>query len=136
MDLNQFLDRLPSYRTTGAGRYVAKCPSHDDASPSLSITEGKDGRVLVHCYAGCSVFDVCAAVGVEVSDLFPDTDKNFPGIRQHKREELHDYVVEIYEAQVEQGTRVSKQDKARYRQALLSGGKRNGFVDDILKAMD
>lgn len=28
------------------------CPAHEDAHPSLSVTE-RDGRVLVHCHAGC-----------------------------------------------------------------------------------
>jgi hypothetical protein len=44
-------------------------------------------------------------------------------------------VVEIYEAHVEQGTRVSKTDKQRYREALIRGGKRNGFVDEMLEAL-
>ena len=29
------------------------CPAHDDARPSLSITE-RDGRTLLHCFAGCT----------------------------------------------------------------------------------
>src|SRR5262249_32479175 len=33
---------------------MAKCPAHDDRNPSLSIGEGKDGQVLVNCFAGCS----------------------------------------------------------------------------------
>jgi hypothetical protein len=37
----------------------------------LSIAEGDDGRTLVHCFAGCSVYDVVDAVGLEVHDLFP-----------------------------------------------------------------
>ena len=35
-------------------RYVACCPAHDDSRPSLSITTGEDGRVLFHCFTGCS----------------------------------------------------------------------------------
>jgi hypothetical protein len=31
---------------------AARCPAHDDHSPSLSITD-RDGRLLVHCHAGC-----------------------------------------------------------------------------------
>ena len=57
MDLRDFLDRLPSYRKSGQGSYMAQCPAHDDKSPSLRITEGQDGRILVHCYAGCSVHE-------------------------------------------------------------------------------
>lgn len=37
-----------------AGRgWVARCPAHDDRKPSLSIGEGRDGTVLIHCHAGC-----------------------------------------------------------------------------------
>jgi hypothetical protein len=33
--------------------WIARCPAHDDRHASLSITE-KNGKVLVHCHAGCS----------------------------------------------------------------------------------
>jgi hypothetical protein len=33
--------------------WTARCPAHDDRNPSLSITEDRDGRVLLHCFAGC-----------------------------------------------------------------------------------
>jgi hypothetical protein len=39
-------------RRCGPG-WIARCPAHDDRKPSLSIAEGADGRVLVHCHAGC-----------------------------------------------------------------------------------
>ena len=32
---------------------MARCPAHDDLSPSLSIRAGSDGKVLVRCHAGC-----------------------------------------------------------------------------------
>jgi hypothetical protein len=33
--------------------WTAHCLAHDDRNPSLSIREGYDGKVLVHCFAGC-----------------------------------------------------------------------------------
>jgi DNA primase len=42
--------------------WMAKCPAHDDRNPSLSIRE-VDGKVLLHCHAGCSQFDVIEALG-------------------------------------------------------------------------
>jgi DNA primase len=39
-------------RRSGAS-WLAKCPAHEDRNPSLSIREGEDGQVLVHCHAGC-----------------------------------------------------------------------------------
>ena len=41
------------------GGFMAKCPAHDDRNPSLSIHE-RDGKVLLHCHAGCSQSEVIA----------------------------------------------------------------------------
>jgi hypothetical protein len=38
--------------------WLACCPAHDDREPSLAIRDGDDGRVLVHCHAGCDQRDV------------------------------------------------------------------------------
>jgi hypothetical protein len=65
------LDRLERVRETVSGRWLARCPAHQDKSPSLSIRELDDGRVLVHDFGGCEVGDVLAAVGLTVADLFP-----------------------------------------------------------------
>jgi putative DNA primase/helicase len=51
--------------------YSAHCPAHGDRQPSLSITEGDDGRALVKCNAGCSVEDVVSAIGLTKRDLMP-----------------------------------------------------------------
>jgi hypothetical protein len=50
---------------------MARCPAHEDRSPSLSIRETTDGTVLVRCFAGCGAADVVEAVGLTFSDLFP-----------------------------------------------------------------
>ncbi len=42
--------------------WVARCPVHDDRAPSLSISSGKDGKVLVRCHAGCGQRDLIAAL--------------------------------------------------------------------------
>lgn len=65
------LDRLQQVRSMGKGRYMACCPAHDDRSPSLSIKECDDGRLLLHCFAGCPTTDVLEAIGLSLSDLFP-----------------------------------------------------------------
>jgi putative DNA primase/helicase len=48
-------------RKTGGG-WMAHCPAHDDREPSLSITDAKDGKVLVRCHAGCDQRQVIAAL--------------------------------------------------------------------------
>ena len=42
--------------------WIACCPAHDDRTPSLSISDGDDGRVLVHCHAGCEQAQVITAL--------------------------------------------------------------------------
>lgn len=65
------LDRLHHVRQTGPGRWIARCPTHDDRRPSLSVRELDDGRVLVHCFAGCGADEVVHAVGLTLADLMP-----------------------------------------------------------------
>ncbi len=48
-----------------------RCPAHDDTNPSLSASEADDGKVLLHCFAGCSAQNICAALGITMKDLFP-----------------------------------------------------------------
>ncbi len=70
--MSALLDRLEGVRETGRGRWIAKCPSHDDSSPSLAVRELDDGRILLHDFGGCHVSDVLAALGMEMTDLFPE----------------------------------------------------------------
>src|SRR3546814_2018207 len=37
---------------------LARCPAHDDRTPSLSLSDGDDGTLLVCCHAGCDSADV------------------------------------------------------------------------------
>jgi hypothetical protein len=41
---------------------MARCPAHEDRSPSLSISAGEGGKVLVRCHAGCDQRDLIAAL--------------------------------------------------------------------------
>lgn len=49
-------------KALGGKNGMARCPVHDDRTPSLSIADGPDGRLLVHCHAGCGQADVWAAL--------------------------------------------------------------------------
>lgn len=71
MTAETLLARLDQVRQTGADRWLACCPAHEDRHPSLNIRELPDGRVLVHCFTGCDIGAILAAVGLEFSDLFP-----------------------------------------------------------------
>ena len=70
MQLNHFLELLESVKPNGTG-YQARCPAHDDRKPSLSISEGEDGRILLKDHAGCSTKEIVEAMGLTTADLFP-----------------------------------------------------------------
>lgn len=72
MTAEAFLSHLDKVKRTGPGRWLARCPAHDDRGPSLSIRELDDGRILVHCFSGCDVQSVLSAVGLELDALFPE----------------------------------------------------------------
>jgi hypothetical protein len=70
------LAKLPDATESGDG-WQARCPAHEDDRPSLSIGEGEDGKVLLHCHAGCDFAAIVAKLGLEQADLF-DSDSSAP----------------------------------------------------------
>ena len=72
MNTSDFLSQLKNVSTCSGG-WKACCPAHEDRSPSLSISEGDDGRILIRCHAGCTTEQVVAAMGLSLADLFPDS---------------------------------------------------------------
>lgn len=64
------LTKLPDARRAGEG-WTARCPAHNDKRPSLSISEGDDGRALLHCHAGCTVKSIVESLGLKLADLMP-----------------------------------------------------------------
>lgn len=72
--LNNILSRLGDVREVSGG-WQALCPAHDDREPSLFVSEGDDKRILLKCFAGCSVNEICNALKIEVKDLYPNKHK-------------------------------------------------------------
>lgn len=70
MSLDAILSRLEKVRRTG-NSYLARCPAHDDRTPSFAVTEASDGRILAKCFGGCSFDEIVGAVGLDVSEWFP-----------------------------------------------------------------
>jgi P4 family phage/plasmid primase-like protien len=69
MIIEEILKHFQSVKKTTDG-YIAKCPCHDDKHPSLSLTAGDDGRILLKCHAGCSTENIMSSIGLEMRDLF------------------------------------------------------------------
>jgi hypothetical protein len=70
MSPEALLARLQRVRRNGRG-WQALCPAHADRNPSLSICE-VDGKILLCCFAGCTAEAICAALGIKLSNLFPE----------------------------------------------------------------
>jgi hypothetical protein len=61
LKLEAVLEHLAPVRRSGQG-WMARCPPHDDEEASLSIARGEGGRVLLHCFAGCSYSAIVRAL--------------------------------------------------------------------------
>lgn len=90
MTLDEVLKRFPDAESSG-GSWRARCPAHEDRNPSLSISQGDGGRVLLICRAGCRTENVCREAGLTMADLFPastSTEMREPlGKGQYRRRE-------------------------------------------------
>jgi len=77
MNVDSLLAKLEGVRSNGRGRWMARCPSHEDRLPSLSVRELDDGRILLHCFGGCDVESVLGALGLEFDSLFPEKPQEY-----------------------------------------------------------
>lgn len=69
-NLESLLSRLTKLKGRN-GNWVACCPAHEDRNPSMTIRETPEGKILLHCFAGCSVGEIAGAIGFDLTDLFP-----------------------------------------------------------------
>jgi hypothetical protein len=78
---SRVLERLQKVSRTANG-WRARCPAHEDRQPSLSIRCGDDGRLLLHCHAGCPIEAILRALGLQAADLFPATPRSQASLGQ------------------------------------------------------
>lgn len=121
------LQRLDGVRESGPGRWIARCPAHSDKSPSLSIRELEDGRVLIHDHAGCSALDVLDAVGLDWAALYPPRERSTPHQRRGPPVPYADalrcicdeaWIVLVAGARLERGADLADADLSRLTQAV------------------
>jgi 5S rRNA maturation endonuclease (ribonuclease M5) len=77
--------------------WQCRCPAHDDSTPSLSISETSDGKILLHCHAGCTIENICAKLNLTLADLFPPKDTRNGAARIPQLIQSYDYVSETGE---------------------------------------
>src|SRR5690242_15444031 len=82
--LFRVLGLFDQVKTSGNG-WKVHCPGpvhqRGDRHESLQIAEGYDGRVILHCMAGCATEDVVSALGLSMGDLF---EKPRNGLRRYR----------------------------------------------------
>jgi hypothetical protein len=70
-----FLPRLNRVKHIGKNHGICSCPgpnhAHGDRHPSMTWRINDENALLLFCNVGCSIYEIVAAVGLEVSDLFP-----------------------------------------------------------------
>ena len=134
----ELLSRLNGARARGAGRWAARCPAHDDKSPSLAIMEGDRG-LLLKCWAGCTLAEITAALGIRVADLFYDALDADPSRRREaalqREHQRHQRECETYQ----QGTLIDALRESDYfirsRRVIDISQWSNQRLDDELDAL-
>jgi putative DNA primase/helicase len=70
---NALLERLANPHPAGPGRWRATCPAHGTGRNQALSIRVVDGKILLHCFAGCDSDAVLAALGLSWRDLHADT---------------------------------------------------------------
>ena len=83
-DISELLSRLEKVQGKHP-HWRSLCPAHHNRkSRTLSITETSTGLILVHCFAGCGGADIMDAIGMSLSDLYPE--ESGPAIWKREKE--------------------------------------------------
>jgi hypothetical protein len=118
----RILPNLDKVKPRGQDKWIACCPAHDDKSPSMTIKLTDDGRILFHCFAGCTVQEICDSIAVEVHHLFPDDKtRNYTSVGAQRAanritEDCH--YIAVFKSQIKRGYRPTPQEKNLYLQAI------------------
>jgi putative DNA primase/helicase len=107
LNIEDVVAHFPGAKRTPNG-WQAKCPSHEDKVASLSIHQEEEGKVLLHCHAGCESETVLRAVGLKISDLFSDARRTawrgtIPGNKKRRSAPSDSMIVAEYDYRDESG---------------------------------
>jgi len=143
--LSNLLSRLEGVKPCGIGKYLARCPAHADKNPSLSIKLGDTG-ILIRCFAGCELLSIVRAVGLDLTDLFPDKPHHWqhnaysgkkPLQPKFSRYELFDtlayeaFVIHTQATRILAGYKLSPAERQRVDQAMTLIGNLSNEVHGV-----
>lgn len=96
MEYKEFLKHFDLNGATPRNNTInVRCPCHNDKKASLSISQGRNNRIILKCHAGCHYKNILAEVGLTEADLFND------GKTMQKkswRKNIEDYIKKPIEA--------------------------------------
>ena len=110
--------------SSGHGTWTALCPAHADRKPSLSIAEGREGRVLLFCFAGCAIEEIVRALSIELRDLFEDV----PASRRQAKTRCEPSAAELC------GALYREAEQYRERHGI-AGALRTGELNELRRAV-
>ena len=119
MDAESIARALDKSRQSGKS-WMACCPAHDDRNPSLTITDGDDGRTLVHCFSGCPQEAVIESL--RTRGLWPDAtpQQRYKAKQRERRQNIehHRLILEIARADMRNGKLVTPRMVVEIKQSL------------------
>jgi hypothetical protein len=133
-NIDTLLSRVHKLKKMGDSKWLACCPAHDDKSPSLAIKLADD-RILIHCFAGCDVSAIVGALGLELSDLMPESKRN--SRPDNKRPKFNKY--ELFDRIVEESAILIVAIRQMFKGTPLNDGdmervvRAEGIIDDIIQ---
>ena len=125
LTLDGLLGQLHGVRQAG-DYHTARCPGHDDGKNSLQVSQKSDGKIGIHCHAGCDIGDVLAPLGWSAKDLYPPRQNGRTNGKTATRK-----IVEVYDFPdangkvIMQEIRYSPKD-FRMRRPAPGGGAQSG----------
>lgn len=124
MYLQEVLNRFDNVKETGSGQYSCRCPAHNDKSNSLGIKQDGD-KILMNCFAGCSVKSILDSVGLQWKDILsPNDEMNklikksfnpYAVLKMLRDEVLH---VGLSSSSIIKGNKLSEEDHSRLLKAI------------------
>ena len=113
----ELVERITGSKAYQEGSEVrVRCPSHLGSSASLSVKQTGD-RLLLWCYAGCTVHDICRSVGISVGQLFSaGTQCNEPRWKRERRQ-IDEAIIFLWTADRKANRSISERDKKAFRSA-------------------
>ena len=137
MDAKTISDALGG-KKCGNG-YIMGCVAHDDRSPSLSVTDGRNGNPVVYCHSGCDFTDVTSEL--RARGLWTEFNVSPSEVARYKSKEI---IVKNFRSLEHEvlvlsqflNLRLYEPDKEMARVRLLQGGDRENLaVQKIIKLL-